>query len=292
MYSYAPDIYSDPHGSLDDDDETDSMGSSDEDEEGGWVWDDYDDVDDGLSSSLTGSGYVNGLLEGAGKKEKVDPWEMSSSPDRDVVFSFDDDEYDGLAAKARKSKRASSASQYYPTSSSPPSSSSALKARTSPRAMPPPSSSSSRSNSYQYGYDSYESTTSSNNRSARINRSRRRKGALLWSSHWFFYHKKEKKVLFVSLWARQREWITSSSSYSGAKLSSAELKRQEMEYQEFEEEHDGEAFGGWEGAEGAGMRAFESALEGRGRVPTTRSAKGAMGPPSMPVPAPRMPPGI
>ncbi|KAF8339829.1 Maf1 regulator-domain-containing protein [Cantharellus anzutake] len=64
-------------------------------------------------------------------------------------------------------------------------------------------------------------------------------GGLLWSSYWFFFHKKEKKILFISVWARGRKH---RSSY----LSTAE--------EEFE------VFEAWEGAVGAGKRAFEEQL--------------------------------
>ena len=67
-------------------------------------------------------------------------------------------------------------------------------------------------------------------------------GGLLWSSYWFFFHKKEKKILFITVWARGRKH---RSSY----LSSAD---EEIE-----------TFEAWEGAFGAGKRAFEEQLGNR-----------------------------
>lgn len=58
----------------------------------------------------------------------------------------------------------------------------------------------------------------------------RRKGGLLWSSHWFFFSKKQKKMLFVSVWAKSH-----AGMWTGGE----------------------DRFVGWEGAWGAGSRAFE-----------------------------------
>ena len=210
VYSYSPDVYSDPHGGSDSD--SDSLASSDDDSLDGWEWDDYD-VDD-MPLSFTDSSHSGH------KKNDLDPWDLSTSPDHDIVFPYDE--------PVSKSKRRASSPYYLP--------------QRVPLPNPPsttPATSMSRSTA-SYRYDSYEAANY---------RQRRRKGGLLWSTHWFFFHRKEKKILFVTLWARQREW-TSSGDTLASSLQHSQL---------------GERFGGWEGAEGTGIRAFESALEDRGR---------------------------
>lgn len=220
VYSYSPDIYSDPHGGSDSD--SDSLASSDDDSQDGWEWDDYD-VDD-IPPSLSDS------MHSSTKKNIIDPWDLSSSPDRDVIFPFDDE-------PKRKPTRSSSSYSAQRTSFPVPSAS----------ATTTPATAMSRSTA-SYEFDSYESYESAEYRQ------RRRKGGLLWSSHWFFFHRKEKKILFISLWARQREWSR------GAREGLASSWQQQQEHSSLNER-----FGGWEGAEGAGARAFENALEGRGR---------------------------
>lgn len=219
VYSYSPDIYSDPHGGSDSD--SDSLASSDDDSQDGWQWDDYD-VDD-IPPSLSDS------MHSSSKKNIVDPWDLSSSPDRDVIFPFDDEP---------KRKPSQNSSSYSPQPTSLPAASAAAT----------PATAMSRSTA-SYEFDSYESYEFAEYRQ------RRRKGGLLWSSHWFFFHRKEKKIIFISLWARQREW----SRGGGKGLASS--WQQPQEYTSLNER-----FGGWEGAEGAGARAFENALEGRGRT--------------------------
>lgn len=221
VYSYSPDIYSDPHGGSDSD--SDSLASSDDDSLDGWEWDDYD-VDDVPRS-------YGDQTHSSSKKNDIDPWDLSTSPDRDIIFPFDDE------PKRKLSQRSSSYSPQRPS----------MPATTSSSVTTPATAMSRSTASYEF--DSYESVDY---------RQRRRKGGLLWSSHWFFFHKKEKKVLFVSLWARQREWVRGGAD-SGLASS-------------FQQHELGERFGGWEGAEGAGARAFERALEVRGIVERTGTA--------------------
>lgn len=209
VYTYSPDVYSDPHGGCDSD--TDSLASSDYDSLDGWEWDDYD-VDD-MPQSFTDS------IHSGHKKNDIDPWDLSTSPDRDIVLPHNE--------PVSKRRRRGGSLPYYSSQRLP-----------LPRSFATtPATSMSRSTAY----DSYEFANY---------RQCRRKGGLLWSTHWFFFHRKEKKILFVTLWARQREWT------SGGDALVSSLQQSQF----------GERFGGWEGAEGAGMRAFESALEDRGRT--------------------------
>lgn len=211
VYSYSPDVYSDPHEG--DDSDTDSLASSNYDSLDGWEWDDYD-VDD-MPQSFTDS------IHGGHKKNDVDPWDLSTSPDRDIVFPQDE----SLSKKKRRGSPSYDSPKRVPLPRS---------------SVTTPAASMNRSTA-SYQYDSYESANY---------RQRRRKGGLLWSTHWFFFHRKEKKILYVTLWARQREWTSIGDSLVSS------LQQSQL----------GERFGGWEDAEGAGMRAFESALQDRGRI--------------------------
>ncbi|KAF8322577.1 Maf1-domain-containing protein [Clavulina sp. PMI_390] len=238
IYSYSPDVYSDPHG--DDDSDEDSLASSDDTSDDGWAWDDYD-VDEAPQYQSESP-----------RKNSLDPWDLSSSPDREFMFPLDDE--------PKFKHRASSS---YDDDFSPPSRLSPQRIRPSPQSSIS-SSGSGASNDAQarpmarssgsYDWDMYESP-------AEYRQRRRSKGSLLWSSHWFFFHRKEKKILFITLWARQREWGTGHSSGVLDGLSSS--------WHEAELEFD-ERFGGWDGAVGAGARAFETALEKRTPSATVR----------------------
>jgi len=77
-----------------------------------------------------------------------------------------------------------------------------------------------------------------------MRRRRRRRGGLLWSSHTFFFHKKEKKILYISVWARHNSLSTWGRTI------------QPREDVWFAGE---DSFVGWDGAIGAGARAFKVA---------------------------------
>lgn len=73
----------------------------------------------------------------------------------------------------------------------------------------------------------------------------RLRGSLLWSNHWFFVNRKQKRVLFISIWAKSRGYGLSPSSPTVI----AGMKHEpEMRH--------AERFLGWDGARGAGARAF------------------------------------
>ena len=74
----------------------------------------------------------------------------------------------------------------------------------------------------------------------------RRKGALLWSSHWFFHNRKMRRILFISICARSR-------------LGQRWMSDDDVSYVRLEKSN--ERFLGWDGAEGAGARAFGIAIK-------------------------------
>ena len=86
-----------------------------------------------------------------------------------------------------------------------------------------------------------------------ITHRRSRRGALLWSNHYFFFHKKEKKIIFITSWSRRRPTVSITSTYDD-----------ESEWVVGSASKDRDSFAGWEGAVGAGARAFNIATRKNG----------------------------
>ncbi|CAG8682663.1 1608_t:CDS:1, partial [Acaulospora colombiana] len=92
----------------------------------------------------------------------------------------------------------------------------------------------------------------------------RLRGSLLWSNHWFFVNRKQKRVLFISIWATTRGYGFSPSGASGVKSSV------DGSYSTGLRSSGGgsggalgsERFLGWQGAQGAGARAFAARKAG------------------------------
>ncbi|KAL0071067.1 hypothetical protein AAF712_001625 [Marasmius tenuissimus] len=186
VYSYTPEIESDPHavGDFDSGDEAELQDDDDEDE-------------------------YNGVGISLNKKGR---W------DEDATFEFDDYDIDesprtshlnSLYASRRRAGRsplhihpsnsASSSATNSPDTPYNPSMPHRLRARpswSSPRSsgvnQPPP-----RDNSMSNALASPISMKYHPRR-------RSSRGALLWSSHWFFLNRKQKRILFISVWARSR----------------------------------------------------------------------------------------
>jgi hypothetical protein len=97
----------------------------------------------------------------------------------------------------------------------------------------------------------------------------RLRGSLLWSNHWFFVNRKQKRVLFISIWAKSRGYGFSPSSAFSA-------SHHHQHHQGVKSYVDGtglrssggggalgsERFLGWQGAQGAGARAFAARKAG------------------------------
>ncbi|CAG7849330.1 SubName: Full=Uncharacterized protein {ECO:0000313/EMBL:CCA70928.1} [Serendipita indica DSM 11827] len=102
-------------------------------------------------------------------------------------------------------------------------------------------------------------------RSPTRSRNLRLRGSLLWSNHWFFVNRKLKRVLFISIWAKSRGYgfspanvaklntSTSTSAGTGASLKPGSSGGLDL---------GSERFVGWQGAHGAGARAFAARKTG------------------------------
>jgi hypothetical protein len=85
----------------------------------------------------------------------------------------------------------------------------------------------------------------------------RLRGSLLWSNHWFLVNRKLKRVLFISIWAKSRGYGFSPSSNgvgsAGGLKPSGGWGTNKI---------GSERFVGWQGAQGAGARAFAARKAG------------------------------
>ena len=88
----------------------------------------------------------------------------------------------------------------------------------------------------------------------------RLRGSLLWSNHWFLVNRKLKRVLFISIWAKSRGYGFSPSSNSGTSAvgPSTTLPMNQNGAKSIGSER----FVGWQGAQGAGARAFAARKAG------------------------------
>ena len=179
VYSYVPDIYSDPHAVGDSDSEEDSDSTSSDSSSD--IWDGNDDEISPTSSH----------------RRSVAPWD--SSP----FLLYDDVESPSLPSQNKPLP---------------------ISDKSDPLAIIP---------------SSFDSNTF-----GVMRRRRRRRGGLLWSSHTFFFHKKEKKILYISVWARHNSISTWDRT----------IQPREDVWVAGED-----SFAGWDGAVGAGARAFEVA---------------------------------
>lgn len=73
-------------------------------------------------------------------------------------------------------------------------------------------------------------------------RHRRPRTPLLWSSNWFLYNRKLKRIVFISIWARKKSWMTPADDGE--------------EVEGLFSSTPGDFFKGWVGDAGAGARAF------------------------------------
>lgn len=80
----------------------------------------------------------------------------------------------------------------------------------------------------------------------------RLRGSLLWSNHWFLVNRKLKRILFISIWAKSRGYGFSPSSHKPNVVPST-VPNGSM---------GSERFVGWQGAQGAGARAFAARKAG------------------------------
>jgi hypothetical protein len=83
----------------------------------------------------------------------------------------------------------------------------------------------------------------------------RLRGSLLWSNHWFLVNRKLKRVLFISIWAKSRGYGFSPSS-NGVGARAASLGGLKPTGGWGTNVVGSERFVGWQGAQGAGARAF------------------------------------
>lgn len=94
----------------------------------------------------------------------------------------------------------------------------------------------------------------------------RLRGSLLWSNHWFFVNRKQKRVLFISIWATSRGYGFSPSSASHVKTHVDGYNSTGNGLRSGGGGSGGalgsERFLGWQGAQGAGARAFAARKAG------------------------------
>ncbi|KAL0581290.1 hypothetical protein V5O48_000773 [Marasmius crinis-equi] len=186
VYSYTPEIESDPHavGDFDSGDEAELGNDDDE--------DDYDGV--GISPNKNGRWDEDATFE-------FDDYDIDESPRTNNLHSL----YSPRRRPTRQhvhihpGDSASSSATNSPDTPYNPGMPPRLRQRRSspsPRSSgmtrPPP-----RNNSMT---DALATPISMKYHPRR----RSSRGALLWSSHWFFLNRKQKRILFVSVWARSR----------------------------------------------------------------------------------------
>ena len=100
---------------------------------------------------------------------------------------------------------------------------------------------------------------SRHSRSPAPSRNLRLRGSLLWSNHWFFVNRKLKRVLFISIWAKSRGY---GFSPANAKLNASSIGASPKRAVGGGVDAGSERFVGWQGAHGAGARAFAARKTG------------------------------